>query len=348
MASGSRTFWWIAPLLCAAPGAGLGLWLYYGCRMPMRICMAEAIIASTLVFGSAIAVCLLIFAYPTKVGLVAYAVVAALLIAALDAWLHGVISALANGSEYGWWIHTTLPYRAIIYPAFLLLLSVSMAMQRRVRELESRYALQQDAAALLKEAELFKLRQQLQPHFLFNSLNAISSLLIASPQKAEEMIIRLSDFLRASVKQGRSELVPLEEEFSYLRNYLWIETARFGERLQVAWNGLEALPALSSAEMSRLCLPPFLLQPLLENAIKFGVYGQTGQVTISVSVALGDGLLRIAVSNPYDDAGMKGAEGTGFGIEGIRRRLYLMYARQDLLRTKVEDSIFTATLLIPQ
>ncbi len=213
-------------------------------------------------------------------------------------------------------------------------------MQRRVRELENRYALQQDAAALLKEAELFKLRQQLQPHFLFNSLNAVSALLVTSPEKAEEMIMRLSDFLRASVKQGRTDLVPLEEELDYLRNYLWIEAARFGERLQVSWEGLETLTGLR--------LPPFLLQPLLENAVKFGIYGHTGTVRITVAARLEDDLLHILISNPFDDAGVKPARGTGFGLEGIRRRLYLMYARTDLLRTDVRNGIFTATLLVPQ
>ena len=153
------------------------------------------------------------------------------------------------------------------------------------------------------------------------------------------MISRLADFLRASVKQGRSELVPLQEELDYLQTYLWIEAVRFGDRLHIAWSGVEDVPDAH--------LPPFLLQPLMENAIRFGVYGRTGAVTINIHVSLHNGMLHIRITNPFDVT-MKAASGTGFGLEGIRRRLYLMYARHDLLTTEEVDGYFTNTIQIPQ
>src|SRR5690606_6721840 len=140
-------------------------------------------------------------------------------------------------------------------------------------------------------------------------------------------------------KQGRSELVTLEEELDYLRSYLWIESVRFGDRLCVAWEHEELATGAS--------LPPFLLQPLMENAIRYGVYGRTGGVTISIHIELKGGLLHIRITNPYD-ATMKQVGGTGFGLEGVRRRLYLIYARQDLLQISESEGYFTTTIQIPQ
>jgi two-component system LytT family sensor kinase len=94
-------------------------------------------------------------------------------------------------------------------------------------------------------------------------------------------------------------------------------------------------------------IPPFLLQPLLENAIKFGLYGKTGTVTITMHIQLQSPMLVISISNPYD-ASMQASGGTGFGLESIRRRLYLLYARADLLETQKDNEIFTTILKIPQ
>jgi LytS/YehU family sensor histidine kinase len=152
------------------------------------------------------------------------------------------------------------------------------------------------------------------------------------------MIERLSEFLRSSVRREAKDQLPLEEELAYIEAYLAIETVRFGDRLQVQ---------ISREPEQDATIPPFLLQPLLENAIKFGLYGRTGQVLITLTIRQEGELLVLQLSNPYDPAGQP-PSGTGFGLDGIRRRLYLLYARTDLLETRPENGHFTTILKIPQ
>lgn len=191
---------------------------------------------------------------------------------------------------------------------------------------------------LLKEAELIKLRQQLQPHFLFNSLNSISALVIAKPQEARKMVQQLSDFLRGTLKK-EDQLVSLKEELEHLKLYLDIEKVRFGHRLNVEFNTpTESLTGL---------LPALLLQPIVENAIKFGLYDTIGETKISIEATQLPDHLLIEIKNPFDETTASGRSGTGFGLASIQRRLYLLYARQDLLSTQKNESTFTTTLKIP-
>jgi hypothetical protein len=338
-----KKIWWLLPAACCVAGLLIALLLWQIARLHWSFSLKEGfVLAGTLTLTTSIAF-ILIRAYPTKVGILPYALFVGGFSGAIGVWIHGfALSWLLLYPEqlrYGAWIHDTTAIRWVLYPALLLLFSAVVALYRRMDEIEGRYALQQDAAALLKEAELFKLRQQLQPHFLYNSLNAISSLVITSPDKAGEMISRLADFLRASVRQGRNDLVSLEEEMDYLHSYLWIEAVRFGDRLHIDWTAEEIV--------TNARLPPFLLQPLMENAIRYGVYGRTDKVTISIGVQLLAGMLYISITNPYDPS-MKASGGTGFGLEGVRRRLYLMYARQDLVQTREAEDYFTTTIQIPQ
>ena len=159
-----------------------------------------------------------------------------------------------------------------------------------------------------------------------------------APDSAQEMIGKLSDFLRSSVKRESEDFLPVSEELGYIQSYLAIESVRFGDRLQVH---------IEKEYTDDAVLPPFLLQPILENAIKFGLYGKTGAVSIMIHIALEDEMLVLTIVNPYD-ADTQPPKGTGFGLEGIRRRLYLLYARTDLLETHKDDHSFTTILKIPQ
>lgn len=197
-----------------------------------------------------------------------------------------------------------------------------------------------EAEKLTKEAELFKLRQQLQPHFLFNSLNSISALTIAQPEKARHMINQLSEFLRGTLKKDEKQWNTLEEEMQYLELYLEIEKVRFGYRLQTK--------VICDEAALQLELPSMLLQPVVENAIKFGLYDTTGEVLIKVHARKTDNSLEVSVENPFDPETAQPLKGTGFGLPSIQRRLFLLFARQDLLSTKKEDQNFTTTILIPQ
>lgn len=197
-----------------------------------------------------------------------------------------------------------------------------------------------DTEKLAREAELNKLRQQLQPHFLFNSLNSISALTGQQPEKARHMIQQLSDFLRGTLRNEGQQWVSLQKEMEYLELYLDIEKVRFGYRLQSKTVcDTDALPML---------LPPMLLQPLVENAIKFGLYDTIGEVEILISAKLNNGMLEVTVQNPYDESTAMPMKGTGFGLASIRRRLFLLFGRQDLLKINKETEKFSVTITIPQ
>jgi two-component system LytT family sensor kinase len=197
-----------------------------------------------------------------------------------------------------------------------------------------------DAERLSKEAELFKLRQQLAPHFLFNSLNSISALTGSRPEQARKMIQQLSDFLRSNLKEEEQQSVLLAEELQYLELYLDIEKVRFGHRLNTVVRHDEGSMIMM--------LPPMLLQPIVENAIKFGLYDTIDAVTISIHARSEDNHLVISVQNPFDPDTSRPKQGTGFGLTSIQRRLYLIFARGDLLSTHIEGSLFTTIVKIPQ
>ena len=197
-----------------------------------------------------------------------------------------------------------------------------------------------DAEKLRKDAELYKLRQQLQPHFLFNSLNSINALIGARPQEARKMVQQLSDFLRGTLKREEHQWIELQEELEYLQLYLDIEKVRFGNRLSTVF---ETEPASLPFK-----IPAMLLQPLVENAIKFGLYDTVGDTVIRIASTVKDGLLELTVENPYDAETSQPGKGTGFGLNSIQRRLFLLFSRQDLLTVQATGNVFTTTVKIPQ
>lgn len=226
--------------------------------------------------------------------------------------------------------------------AFLLLGCVTLigVLWQTWNEHSDELARKSDAEKLAKEAELFKLRQQLQPHFLFNSLNSINALIGLRPAEARKMVQQLSDFLRGTLKKEETQWVTLHEELQYLQLYLEIEKVRFGNRL--------ATVTETSEEIQQLKLPALLLQPIVENAIKFGLYDTTGETVIRIQTYKEDHHLVVKVSNPFDPETSTPKQGTGFGLKSVTRRLYLLFGRSDLLATDAKENIFTTTVRIPQ
>ncbi len=226
--------------------------------------------------------------------------------------------------------------------AFLLLGCVTMIsiLWYTQKEEEEQGERKIDATKLAKEAELFKLRQQLQPHFLFNSLNSINALIGSRPEEARKMVQQLSDFLRGTLKKEETQWVSLNEELQYLQLYLDIEKVRFGNRLATEIN-----IGYGAADLK---LPALLLQPIVENAIKFGLYDTTGETLIQLFAEVEENQLLIRVINPYDPETSSPREGTGFGLKSVQRRLYLLFARTDLLSTESKDNTFITRVKIPQ
>jgi two-component system, LytTR family, sensor kinase len=198
----------------------------------------------------------------------------------------------------------------------------------------------QETLKLNNEAELSKLRQQLQPHFLFNSLNSINALIGSRPTEARKMIQQLSDFLRFTIKKDDNQMVDLAEEILHLELYLEIEKVRFGHRLITNFN--------VSDQCKTMKIPALLLQPIVENAIKFGLYDTIDSVEIEIIGKKMENLLQIEIRNPFDAETSINKKGTGFGLSSVRKRLQLLFQRSDLLKTSQTNNIFTTFITIPQ
>lgn len=250
-----------------------------------------------------------------------------------------LIEYIGGPADYAVFLDGSLFVRFIFSWMQLLFVAAISWMWFFIEEQQQNLKMKTDTERLARDAELSQLRQQLQPHFLFNSLNSINALVVSQPELARKMIQQLSDFLRGTVKKDDRQVVSLEEEIHQLSLYLDIEKVRFGYRLK---------SVINADEQSRACkLPPLLLQPIVENAIKYGLYDTIGEITISVEAAVEERHLVIRVKNPFDPATSQ-PKGTGFGLNSISRRLYLIYFNNNLLQTSAEDSIFTTTIKIPQ
>ena len=259
-------------------------------------------------------------------------------------WLlinHWILDSLVTTDpHYSEFLYNSLPVRfflGLLIIGLMSMVSVVWYTQQDQKESEKRKI---EAETLARDAELYNLRQQLQPHFLFNSLNSITALIGNRPEEARKMIHQLSDFLRGTLKKEDQQPVSLIEELAHLQLYLDIEKVRFGHRLSTEISYNEACKTK--------LLPPMLLQPIVENAIKFGLYDTTGIVTISIFAECVENELHVTVQNPYDPDTTRPKHGTGFGLSGVKRRLHLLFGRTDLLETTSYTHIFTTTVKIPQ
>lgn len=205
----------------------------------------------------------------------------------------------------------------------------------RAREVER---VGHEQRVLATEAELKALRAQLNPHFLFNSLNSISALTSIDGKRARQMCVLLSDFLRRSLKLGEREAVSLAEELELLRNYLAIEEIRFGERLKVE---LELDPQVAGAQV-----PPLMLQPLVENAIKHGISQIAEGGTIIVRARKFDDFVEVCVENPVDeDAGHP--DGLGLGLRQVKQRLEGRFSARTRFDATLKGGVYRVVLIFP-
>ncbi|WP_253248980.1 sensor histidine kinase [Pedobacter sp. AJM] len=246
----------------------------------------------------------------------------------------------AEFKEYKEFYNFSFAFRGLITFMCLGWCAIANILWYRLEEQTETHERLTAAKSLAKEAELNKLRHQLQPHFLFNSLNSVFALTMINPKEAGVMITKLASFLRGTLKRDDELWVTVEEEMEYIQLYLDIEKVRFSHRLNIEVNVAE--------DTLNLSLPGTLLQPIVENAIKFGLYNTSAGITIKVDVTLANHVLSLRVQNPFDPE-MKAAGGTGFGLSAIKRRLYLLFANPHLLQTEIEaNNLYITTLKIPQ
>ena len=245
---------------------------------------------------------------------------------------------LPEGTNYITYWEVTFPYRigtgvfiyGLIILTYYLFVSLSNLAEKNAREAK--------LESLVKETELKMLRSQINPHFLFNSLNSVSSLTVTDPDKARTMVIKLSEFMRYALSRKDEQPVTLQSELDNLRLYLDIEKVRFGERLFIEEN---IDPGCLMAY-----LPVMILQPLYENAIKHGVYESTKKVTIRTSVSSANGLVEITIFNNFDPEATP-VKGTGTGLLNVSRRLELLYSNRAVMKTEKQSDSFTVKIFIP-
>ena len=194
------------------------------------------------------------------------------------------------------------------------------------------------ASVLARDAELRALKAQVNPHFLFNSLNSISALTSSDASKAREMCILLGDFLRRTLGLGEKSAIPLEEELSLIRAFLAVEKVRFGARIQMEENIDES--AL------HVPVPPLLLQPLVENAVVHGIANLVEGGWIHLDVRAQNGTLSITVENSFDpDAPPR--RKSGVGLVNVRQRLQARYGNQASFAVKTEGDRYRVALTLP-
>jgi anti-sigma regulatory factor (Ser/Thr protein kinase) len=190
----------------------------------------------------------------------------------------------------------------------------------------------------LAQAQLQNLRLQLNPHFLFNTLNTISSVMYEDVRIADRMISRLSDLLRSTLDHGNAQEVTLEREIEFLRLYVETMKARFEERLEFA--------VQTTAETRGAMVPALVLQPLVENSIIHGADGQTSKVRIEVRASREDGSLRLEVRD--HGPGLAGNPGDGIGLSNTAERLERLYGGTNRLNLRnADDGGLIVTLQVP-
>lgn len=258
-------------------------------------------------------------------------------------WLtlsHGLLQLLfPEQKAYFEYTDERLPGR-IIYGFFIFVLIIlSYYLHISYENIREKISNEARLREMLKDSELDMLKSQINPHFLFNSLNSVNWLTQIEPEKASEMIVSLSEYLRYSIAGGHRSLSSLEVEMENITRYINIEKIRFGEKLRAEYKIEE--------DCRYVRIPSMILQPLYENAIKHGVYESTDPVWIETDISGNEDYVRIVIQNSYEP-NTPYQKGNGLGLNNVRQRLRLIYGDTASLETQKQETLFTAILLIPR
>jgi len=318
--------------------------LFFGLELALNASVVESIVSSTLLCGLTI-----IWHYPAKyISIEQHHLLKVFLSHAISAvissglWILFIyivmVPIIGFDEKYQNYFYHTILWRflvgfllyAIVVSFYYLISYYSELQERSLKEAELKN--------LVAQAELRSLKFQINPHFIFNSLNSMSALTEIDPKKAKEMIIKLADFLRYILATNEREKNKLSEELKNIRLYLDIEKVRFEDKFDY------------SEEISEDCnkaeIPNMILQPLFENVIKHAVYETFDKVLLTLRCSFEEGFLKIQLVNNFDESS-KPRKGAGVGLKNISDRLNLIYRRNDLMEVKKEKGIFSVTLFIP-
>ncbi len=251
-----------------------------------------------------------------------------------SSWLAGVTDSERWSVYYG--STSLLNYGLIgLQLSLLVLLHYLYFALDKARQLEKE-ALHQKL--LVSQAELQTLRATAHPHFLFNSLNTLANVTLKDADKAHRLCHLLADFLRYSVAYNKQETVTLRDELEHIQNYLGIERERFGERLHTEF--------CTEDDVLDVELPPLILFPVVENAIKHGIDSLIEGGTVTITARKNGANLLIKVSNPVDELGQK-ARGTGHGLASLEQRLKNRYGERARIQREKAQGSFAVSLYLP-
>jgi len=242
-------------------------------------------------------------------------------------------------ATYRQFLNSSLWWKAFVGTLFYVVAVLMYYLHVYVGELNKKADNEIRLNKLLKDGELNLLKSQINPHFLFNSLNSVNSLIVRNPEQAQNMLVALSDYLRYAVLSTNRKFSHVAEEMENISRYLSIEQMRFGDRLRYE---PDIDPSALNAE-----IPAMLLQPLFENAIKHGVYESLETVRITATINRDNRYLNIMLSNDYDEDGISPKKGSGTGLQNIRERLRLSYGTSAAMETKAENGLFIVVVNIP-
>jgi sensor histidine kinase YesM len=216
-----------------------------------------------------------------------------------------------------------------------ILFHYTVLIQQHVQETQQRLSRSELSA---REAQLRILHTSINPHFLFNSLTALSELTIKNPDQAQQMCLQLSEFLRYNLRYEQKQFTTIREEMENINNYLAIEQIRLGERLVIDMDVDNNVHAVKTI--------PFLLLPLVENAVKHGIQQRLSGGTLHFQIHLHEQYLWIRVRNPIETE--KAVDGMGMGLKTLKKRLAAEYGNQFRLKIDQDDNVFIADLKIPR
>ncbi|MEO8100362.1 MAG: histidine kinase [Acidobacteriota bacterium] len=245
-------------------------------------------------------------------------------------WI-GVAQVLANGLGLERQLNPAIPHLIAVGFLFYIL---SIALHYVLLALDA----SREAALQARDAELRALKSQINPHFLFNCLNSISALTTSNPVRAREMCVRLSEFLRKTLGLGERASISWKEELELARTYFEVERVRFGDRLLVEMDIDE--------NCSECRVPPLVLQPLVENAIKHGIATLVDGGVIRLVSRLNGGNLEVSVENGFDPEAPSPRR-SGVGLRNVRERLRTRFGSSASLNTAAAENRYRADMIFP-
>ena len=320
--------------------------IYYA-KNPGEVVLVWAKIRSLQAFNGFWASLLLLGVYrriAKKANEFSFAAKAACVIALTYAWSLGLV--LINMTIYRYYFNKAPlilewnSYLVIAFSKFFIILGLSILffLIYHWKELQNQKEKTLTAIAIANEAQLQMLRYQLNPHFLFNALNSIRTLVYENAQKADRMITDLAEFLRSTLTEENSHKATLAEEIDIIGRYLEIQQIRFEDKLKT--NVSIQQKALE------VKIPCFLVHPLVENAVKYGLASSPPPLRLVIEGYFKDGRLRIKVANTGRLSHTNTCPGNGTGLKNVRQRLNHFYPDRSTLRLTEDDGWVTAEIII--